>query len=198
MKIAIAAVVALLVAAPAAAPVRYEAQGIRVGGELVSGAALQLKGVDATTLLVSSSSVENLGVAVDVALDAAHAIQLQPGLRLERRADGFVLGSHGPALVLEAAGLTLNGASSVAFTLTAKGFDFGALGALEGPSFTARAAAAPAQDGIISPERKAAQMRGSRASSRHRVFRGSNPFVPGAFADREVLASLVEVSASGF
>jgi len=196
MKTAFAAFAALLVAAPAAAPVRYEAQGIRVGGELVSGAALQLKGLDATTLLVSSSSVENLGAPVDVALDASHALQLQPGLRLERRADGFVLGSHGPALVLEAAGLALNGASSVAFTLTAKGFDFGGLGALEGASFTARTAAA--QDGIISPERTAMQMRATRASTKHRVFRGSNPFVPSAGQDREVLATLIEISATGF
>src|SRR5688572_14165025 len=103
MKIAIAAFAALLVAAPAAAPVRYEAHGIRVGDDLISGAALQIKGIDATTLLVSASSVENLGAAVEVALDASHAIQLQPGLRLERRADGFFLASHGPALVLEAA-----------------------------------------------------------------------------------------------
>ena len=197
MKTAFAALAALLVAAPAAAPVRYEAQGIRVGGELVSGAALQLKGVDATTLLVSSSSVENLGAPVEVALDASHAIQLQPGLRLERRADGFVLASHGPALVLEAAGLALNGSASAAFTLTAKGFDFGPLGALEGASFTARTAAAP-QDGIISPERTQSQMLRSRASNKHRVFRGSNPFVPGAGADRELLSNLAEISFAGF
>ncbi|HEX7900642.1 MAG TPA: hypothetical protein VF950_22960 [Planctomycetota bacterium] len=194
MKLAIAAAfAALLAAAPAAAPVRYETHGIRVGDDLISGAALQLKAVDATTLLVSASAVENLGAAVRVDLDASHAVNLQPGLRLERRADGFTLASHGPAL--EAAGLALNGATSVAFTLTAKGFDFGPLGALEGASFTVTAA--PAQDGIISPERRAAQMRGSRAAQKNRVFRGHSPLVPGAGADREILASLVEVSATG-
>jgi len=190
MKFTLAAVAALLFAAPAAtSPVRYEANGLRVGAELVSGAALQLKSVDASTLLVSASAVENLGAALDVALDATHAMNLQPGLRLERRAADFLLASHGPALVVD--GLALDAATSVAFTLTAKGFDFGAHGTLEGASFTARVAQ---QDGVISPERRLAQGRLNRANVRHNVFRGGNPFVPGAGADRQVFSNLAPIS----
>jgi hypothetical protein len=193
MKLALIAVAALLAVAPAAAPVRYEADGLRVGAELVSGAALQLKTVDAATLLVSASAVENLSAPVDVALDATHAMRLQPGLRLERRADGFLLASHGPALVVD--GLSLNGATSVAFTLTAKGFDFGALGALDGASFTARAV--QRQQDPVSPERRALQARANRSNVRHLVFRGGNPLVPGAGADREVFSNLAPVSPDG-
>lgn len=199
MKLALAAVAALLLAVPAAAPVRYEAQGIRVGSELVSGAALQLKTVDASTLLVSASAVENLGADVQVSLDADHALTLQAGLRLERSAEGFVLRSHGPALVLEAAGSVLQGAAAVPFTLTAKGFDFGALGVLESAAFNARVAAVPAvaQDGIVSPERQMQRMRGTRASTKRRAFRGGNPFTVNAGTDREVFASLQQVSLDG-
>jgi hypothetical protein len=193
MKFTLLAVAALLFAAPAAAPVRYEANGLRVGDELVSGAALQLKSVDASTLLVSASAVENLGAALDIALDATHAMSLQPGLRLERRAADFLLASHGPALAVD--GLSLNGATSIAFTLTAKGFDFGALGTVEGSSFTARVA--QGQDGVISPERRALQGRLNRANVRHNVFRGGNPFVPNAGADREVFSNLAPISPDG-
>jgi hypothetical protein len=197
MKLALS-VVALLTLAVPAAPVRYEAGGIRVGDDFVSGASLQVKGLDATTLLVSGSSVENLGAAVDVALDADHALKLQAGLRLERSEKGFLLRSHGPALVVEAAGVALRGAAAVPFTLTPKGFDFGALGALEGASFTAKAEAPALQDGpIVSPERELLRRRATRGDRKVKVFRGQNPTVSNAGADREVMTSLIQLSLDG-
>jgi hypothetical protein len=196
MKPLLAAVAAALFVAPAAAPVSYEANGVRVGGELVSGAALQVKGLDSTSLLVSGSSVENLGPAVDVSLDAQHALRLDAGLRLERAAQGFVIRSHGPAFTLEAAGAVLQASGAVPFTLTPSGFDFGSLGALEGLTLAVKAEAA--QQDVVSPERDVLRTRQGRAGIRSRVFKGSNPFVPGAAADKQVLLTLIPISPGGF
>lgn len=198
MKLAAVAAAALLAVAPAAAPVSYEAQGIRVAGELVVGPQLVLKGIEAGTLLVSGSAVENLGAPVDVALDASHALKLETGLRLERRANGFLLTSHGPALVLDLPGRALQAGSSVAFTLTPVGFDFAALGAVEGASFAVRTAAPGGQDGgLVSPERNSGGPTGSRITNSRRVFKGGNSFVAGAGADRQVLTGLVLLSLDG-
>lgn len=197
MKLVLSALALLALAAPAA-PVRYEAGGIRVGGDFVTGASLQVKGLDAATLLVSGSSVESLGQAVDVALDAAHSLNLRAGLRLERAAQGFLLRSHGPALVVEAAGVALRGSASVPFTLTPTGFDFGALGTLEGAAFTATTEAPALQDGpVVSPEREMLRRRATRAGQKVRVFRGQSATVPSAGADREVLTSLIQLSIDG-
>lgn len=204
MKLAIAALLVLLAVPPAPAPVRVEAQGIRVGGELVVGAPLALKTVDASTLLVSGDAVENLGAPVSVALDATHDLRLEPGLRLVRRAEGFLLSSHGTSVVLEAAGRVLQAGASVALTLTPAGYEVAGLGAVDGLSLLARstpAAVEPAQQQgpTVSPERLTRQnARRAASQNRRRVQAGSNAFVAGAFADREVLSILGSFSLSGF
>lgn len=199
MKLVIGALAALLMVPAAAAPVRYEAEGIRVGGDLVAGPQLLLKSVDASTLLVSGSAVENIGAPVAVALDASHDVVLQTGLRLVRRADGFLLSSHGPAILLDVAGRTLQAASSLAFKVTAAGFDFGALGAVEATTFSASASASTGpQDDIVSPERRLQTRAGQRAfNARRRVHRDGNPFATSAFADRAVFATLSQLSIDG-
>lgn len=202
MKLVLAVAAVALFAAPAspsAAHVRYEAAGVRVGSELVSGPALQIKGLESSSLLVSGSSVENLGPSVEVALDAQHALRLEPGLRLERAGAGFVLRSHGPAFVLEAAGAALKASGAVPFTLTPTGFDFGAIGALDGLTLAvkAEAAQAPGQD-VRSPEIDMLRARQGRAGVRSRVFKNGNPFVAGAGADKQTLLTLIPISPGGF
>ena len=134
---------ALLLAAFAGSPaaIRFEADGVRVGSELVTGAAVSLKESGATPLLVSGAVVESLsGESLAVSLGAAQ-VDLGAGLRLSRTADGFRLSTHGMAFKVEASGKVLDAAHEVSFKVTEKGFDFGALGALEGTSFAARVAA---------------------------------------------------------
>ena len=195
MKLVIGALAALFLVPAAAAPVRYEAEGVRVGGDLVAGPQLVLRSIDDSTILVSGSAVENIGAPVAVALDASHDLSLQTGLRIVRQAEGFLLSSHGPALLLDIAGRTLQAESSIAFKLTATGFEFGALGAVESTSFAARTAP---QDSVVSPERRLRLRPGQRAFNRmRRSFPGGNPFTQGAFADRAVFATLAQLSLDG-
>ena len=62
---------------------------MRVGSELVTGAAVSLKESGATPLLVSGAAVESLsGEGLSVSLGAAQ-VDLGAGLRLTRTADGL-------------------------------------------------------------------------------------------------------------
>ncbi len=196
MKLLCGALLALLAVPPTPSAVRYEAQGIRVGSELVVGAALALKTVDASTLLVSGAAVENLGAPLLVALDATHTLTLEPGLRVARQDAGFLLSTHGTSILLDPAGRALQAGASVAFTLTSTGFEFAGLGALDSLSFAARSAPAP-QDGTVSPERRTSSAFQRAANRRRRVFAGGSPFVSSAFADRDVLVGLVQLSLDG-
>ena len=186
---------ALLLAAFAGSPaaIRFEADGVRVGSELVTGAVVSLKESGATPLLVSGAAVESLsGESLAVSLGAAQ-VDLGAGLRLSRTADGFRLSSHGMAFKVEASGKVLDAAGEVSFKVTEKGFDFGALGALDGTSFAARvmAAAAPAvaadpQEVKISPAKDTRQ--GVRRTFR-RLYT-SDPLLPanaaGSVAVRQI------------
>lgn len=194
MKLACGALLLLLTVPPAAAPaVRYEAQGIRVGAELVVGAPLALKTVDASTLLVSGAAVENLGAPLAVALDAAHQLTLEPGLRVVRQDAGFLLSTHGTSMVLDAAGRALQAGASVAFTLTPAGFEFAGLGAVDTLSFAARTARAQ-DDPAVSPERR---LTNRNVIHLRRVFAGGSPFVGSAGSDRDVLVGLSQLSLDG-
>jgi hypothetical protein len=199
MKLASAALLVLLAVPSAPAPVRYEAQGIRVGGELVVGAPLALKTVDASTLLVSGSAVENLGAPVTVALDATHDLRLEPGLRLARQAEGFLLSSHGTSVVLEAAGKILQAGTSVAFTLSPAGFEVAGLGAVDGLTLAARTVPAPQDNKFSSPEPRPRPRTqpGRPLTFRRPVHRNGNPFVNSAFTDREVFSPLSQLSLDG-
>ena len=197
MKLACAAFLVLLAVPSKAAPVRYEAQGIRVGADLVVGTALSLKTFDAGTLLVSGAAVENLGAPVSIALDAVHDLKLEPGLRIVREDAGFVLSTHGTSMILDAAGRALQAGASLAFTLTPEGFDFAGLGKVEALSFTARSGVSPAEPqdrGLVSPERRSTQR--VRFLLR-RVFSAGSPLVGSSFADRHVLVTLSQLSLDG-
>ena len=140
MKMLLIPALLLATAGPSVA-VRFEADGVRVGSELVTGASISLKESGALPLLVSGSVVESLsGETLAVALGDKQA-QLGAGLRLARTADGYLLSTHGTAFSIEAAGSILRAERSAAFKVTEKGFDFGALGLVEGASFAAKVVA---------------------------------------------------------
>lgn len=141
MKLLLIPALLLATAGPA---VRFEADGVRVGSELVTGSAVSLKESGTLPLLVSGSVVESLsGETLSVSLGDKQ-IALGSGLRLARTADGYRLSTHGMPFTLVAGGVTLTSDRAAGFKVTEKGFDFGALGALEGTSFTAAVLAAKA------------------------------------------------------
>ena len=164
MKLPVIAAIVLAAFAGSPAAIRFEADGVRVGSELVTGAAVSLKESGATPLLVSGAAVESLsGEGLAVSLGAAQ-VDLGAGLRLARTADGFRLSTHGMSFKVEASGRTIAADREASFKVTDKGFDFGALGVLEGRSFAARVAAATApavaadpQEVQVSPEKAVVQ-----------------------------------------
>lgn len=138
MKLLLTPALLMAVAATPSAPVKFEKDGIRVGSELVTGASMGLKDLGAAPLLVSGSVVESLsGESLTVSLDEKE-VALGAGLRLARTAEGYKISTHGMPFTLEAAGKTISADRSAEFKVTEKGFDFGALGALEGTSLAAK------------------------------------------------------------
>jgi len=191
---------ALLLAAFAGSPaaIRFEADGVRVGSELVTGAAVSLKESGATPLLVSGGVVESLsGESLMVSLGAAQ-VDLGAGLRLSRTADGFRLSTHGMAFKVEASGKVLDAAHEVSFKVTEKGFDFGALGVLEGTTFAARvtAAVAPAVASAEPQEVKISNEKESRQGRRRTIRRlyPSDPLIPANAASSVAVRQIGRVS----
>jgi hypothetical protein len=160
---------ALLLALAPRAEIRVEADGVRLGAELVTAPALSLKEAGKQPVLVSRSAVESLSSALSVEV-AGRGLLLEPGVRLSRTGENYVLSTHGPALLLSAGGKTLRSEKSAEFRVTDKGFDFGALGALEGEVAAKAEAGAPQvvpppRQDPVSPERRAIeaqQLRGTR------------------------------------
>ena len=191
------AIAALLLSAFAGSPaaIRFEADGVRVGSELVTGAAVSLKESGATPLLVSGAVVESLsGESLAVSLGAAQ-VELGAGLRLARTADGFRLSTHGMSFKVEAAGKVLAADRDASFKVTEKGFDFGALGVLDGTSFAARVTApvAPAVVAATEPQEvKISDEKASRQGRRRTLRRlyASDPLIPanaaGSVAVRQI------------
>jgi hypothetical protein len=190
---------AILLGLNAAPEVRYEAAGVRVGAELVTGAEIALKEAGARPILVSKTVVESLGAPLAVDLGGRTAL-LEPGVRLARAGEGFVLSTHGPSLAIAAGEKTLRFEKSASFKVTETGFDFGAAGTLEAAALTAKtdlAAAvqiAPRQGENLSPARTQAEQ-ARRAAQRRRLFADGDPTAQtGPALDREVLQTLAGMS----
>jgi len=203
MKLLLIPALLLAVTGPSA-PVRFEADGVRVGSDLVTGVAVSLKEAGALPLLVSGSVVESLSgeiLAVDL---GDKQVQLGAGLRLTRTADGYRLSTHGMPISLTAGSSTLTTDRPAAFKITEKGFDFGALGILEGASFAAKVLAAtapvaatelsaPAQDGV-SPEKSTRQ---GRTKLNRRVFPNGDPLNPANAASGVAVRMIPRVTPDG-
>jgi len=198
MKMLLIPALLLATAGPSVA-VRFEADGVRVGSELVTGASISLKETNALPLLVSGSVVESLsGETLAIALGDKQA-QLGAGLRLARTADGYLLSTHGTAFSIEAAGSSLRAERSAAFKVTEKGFDFGALGMVEAASFAAKvvanvapvAAVETAPQGTVSPERESLQ---GRAKVTRRLFNNSDYLQTGNSASSWAVRQITRVT----
>jgi len=183
--------------------VRMESDGVRVGSELVTGAAVSLKEAG-VPLLVSGSIIESLsGETLAVSLGEKQ-VTLGAGLRLARTADGFALSTHGMSFTVESAGKTLTADRSASFKVTEKGFDFGSLGTLDGAALAAKVASAtvapavslPAAqegEGIVSPERST---RHGRAKIFRRLY-SVDPLVGGEAASSIAVRQIPRATPEG-
>lgn len=197
----VAVLSALLFGAAPGSPVRFEEGGVRVGDVLVTGKAIALRDAGAAPVLVSGSLVESLSAAAPVRVSVApgREVLLEAGVRLERAAEGFRLGTHGAALELVAAGATLSPEGPLAFRVGEEGFDFGALGRLDVPSVTARvraaapAAPAPQAGPQVGPRRYLAM----RTPQPRLVFGASDPVTLANFASGPSLQQLSQVTPTG-
>jgi hypothetical protein len=182
-------------------PVRFEADGIRVGADLVTGAAVNLKDAGSLPLLVSGSIVESLsGDSLTVELDGKQLV-LGAGLRLARTDGGYLLSTHGMPFTLTAGEMTLTTDRSASFKLTEKGFDFGALGTLDGLSVAAKVVAAvqstPAPTSgqeRVSPEKS---NRNPRSLIMRRVFSNGDPLAPANAASGYSVRMIPRVTPDG-
>jgi len=192
---------ALLLLAVPAADVAFEADGVRVGADLVSGKEIRLKGAGTLPVLVSRSIVENLSVegkTLTVALTGERTLLLETGVRLERTAEGFRLSTHGPAFTVEAGGSSIAAEGPAAFKVTETGFDFGTMGKLIGPSAVAKLARITPQAGRPSPQDPRKRMSGGlRGSQARLVFGNSDPAALSIFASGESLRMLDQVTPTG-
>jgi hypothetical protein len=201
MKLFLIPVLVLATTAGPTIAVRMESDGVRVGTDFVTGAAVSLKEAGAMPLLVSGSMVESLsGETLAVSLGEKQ-VALGSGLRLARTRDGYLLTTHGTSFTVESAGRTLTADRSASFKVTEKGFDFGAVGTLEGASFAARvsgptapavAAEAP-QQVDISPERPTRQDRQRRL----RRLYSTDPLAGGNAAGSIAVRQIPRVSPEG-
>ncbi len=124
MKLIVGSLFLAALVAPSA-PVKFEAGGVRVGDVLLSGAALELREAGAGSVLASASVVESLSSAVTVEVAQGRSLILEPGVRVSRVKEGFALSTHaGKALKL--AGVEFAVTTPASFTITEKGWDFGA------------------------------------------------------------------------
>ena len=93
-----AALVAMLLSSGPA--VRFEADGVRVGDALVTGAALQLRDAAGVSVLASGSAVEPLAAALEIEAAPGLRLVLEPGVRAERKGDAVVLSTHGKRTIV--------------------------------------------------------------------------------------------------
>jgi len=121
--LAIAALAALL--APKA-DVRFEAEGLRVEGVLVTGRVLEVKNAGSAVLLASGSSVEALKSSLDIVLSEERTLVLDPGIRVSRTGDGYRFTSHraGP-IKFSVSEETISLDAPVAVSVTAEGWRIG-------------------------------------------------------------------------
>jgi hypothetical protein len=85
-------------------PVRFTAEGLRIGDTLVQGAILELKSEGGTAMLASGASVEPLVSPLEIEVAIGRSLIVDPGLRAGRVDGAVQLSSHGGRKILIMAG----------------------------------------------------------------------------------------------
>ena len=85
-------------------PVRFTAEGVRIGDTLVQGAILELKSEGGTAMLASGASVEPLVSPLEIEVAVGRSLIVEPGIRAGRVDGAVQLVSHGGRKILIVAG----------------------------------------------------------------------------------------------
>lgn len=199
---------ALLAATAGIAHVEFSASGVAVGGSAVTEETLQLRDAGDGTVLASRNKVESLGGLVEVAVGDGRTVTLEPGARLSRDGETWVLSAHGGRpLELRGSGSPVTVTSPAIVRAVEGGWQVENAPRLEGSALHAApysgsgAVAADSEvppDGLnedveLPPERE----KKKRKLNRRRVF-ADDPFAGAEAADEQALKRLVDVSPSGF
>ena len=185
----------LLNAGPA---VRFEDGGVRVGGELVRGALVELR----EGLLVSGSLVEPTGGVVLLEAAPGRLLRLEPGVRASRAEGGLLLSTHGGReLRLRAGEARATLAAPVLLRATGKGWLAGGT-PLEGPELLAQVRPQDDPDANLKAMQEAARRMEERPGAlvirRRRALGGGDVTVPNSAAiDKEVLLTSPQLSPFG-
>ena len=91
----IAGLLAIAAVATTAAKVKFDAQGLTVGGKTVTESTLQLHDAGTGTVLASSKVVESLGGEIEVGVDGDRVIDIEPGVRVTKVESGYEMSTHG-------------------------------------------------------------------------------------------------------
>ena len=201
--IALASLLAL-----AAAPVRFEAEGVRIGDTLVQGTVLELKGTETGALLASGSSVEPLTAALEIQVAEGRMLVLEPGLRATRADGGLTLASPaGRSIRFEAGDREIELASPAKVGVSDKGWTIGAE-TLEAASLRAVLKQDDADKNLqkmrqqsqrsrqVAP-RKGPSRQGGGGGMR-RVFVGGDPIVSSEATDPQTLRVVGQLTPGGF
>lgn len=195
------------------APITFDRDGVRVSGELVRGAALELRNVEGGVVLASSSLVEPLSGAL-VIETAGRTLVVEPGVRASRLDGAVRLSSHGKTLSLVSGDTTVAAGTDVTVRAIETGWDLGNGKTLAGTELRVGlqddppAAAKPAQDDSTDDDLDAMRRAARRIQTRRRtqarvelrirrIFAG-DPTAPGWAVERHVLRELTIFSPIGF
>lgn len=199
---------ALLAATAGVARVEFPATGVRIGGAAVTEETLQLRDAGAGAVLASRDRIEPLGSLVEVSVGDGRTVTLEPGARLSRSGDAWVISAHGGRpLELRGSGSPVTVTSPAAVRAVEGGWQVENSSRLDGTALHAAPwagrglAAADSQvppDGLeddvaLPPERE----KNKRKLNRRRVF-ADDPAAGTEAADEQALKRLVDVSPSGF
>jgi hypothetical protein len=195
--LAIAALASLL--APKA-DVRFEAEGLRVEGVLVTGRVLEVKNAGSAVLLASGSSVEALKSSLDIVLSEERTLVLDPGIRVSRTGDGYRFTSHraGP-IKFSVSEETISLDAPVAVSVTAEGWRIG------DRSYVGRTLQASVQgqddaetnlDKMLKSKEKMQSGGGPKPSNRTRLFIG-DPLTPANAAGSVAVRQIFRVTPDG-
>jgi hypothetical protein len=196
--LALAAVVLL---APDA-DVRFEPEGVRIGGALVQGAVVELQSAGALAMLASGSSFESLSSAVDVRLSASRSVRLEPGVRVARAGDAFRFSTHdGRKIRFASAGGAQLLESPVLVAATESGWDLGGL-AVDGPSLLAGLQNQDDTDANLDRMKQSAQrvkQQGGVPKLSSRMFRRwhGSPLTGGEATDSVSVRQIHQISPTG-
>lgn len=178
--------------------VRFDAAGVSVDGKPVDSAALELRSAGEGALLASTRCVESISGSLSVELAPGRQLTVEPGVRLERTADGFRLSNAaGRKIRLTGPEGEISNAVTVDFAVNAEGWTVAGL-----PLKAASLEAALPQDDADSSlgrMRRASQRTTGRTASKksRRVFSNGDPGAMNEAVDRQAIRLLLQVSPDG-